>query len=194
MSDLPPTPHESDKEPVKPRDSDVAWKLVGAVLGAVGLVAGARTRGFPSELLDPFGPLLVAIVALIGANVGALIGSLIARFLQKRAAKSDLNNSEPGSTPLQESGDKAVKQGLRALVGLNAWITVGGMIGAFGGWAFLASPPSAPKSDPTMGMFNMIFGLAALLIALFKLVIFATAGSLIGVLVGSLIRIFRAKR
>ena len=194
MSDSPPTLPDDEEKAAKPRGSVAAWKLGGAVLGAVGLVAGAQVFGFPNAIMDPFGPLLVSIVALIGANLGALIGSLVSSFRQKRTAISVLNNSESSLTSPQESGEKPVKQGLRTLAVLNGWITLGGLIGAIGGWGYLASPPPAPKSDPTMGMFNLILAPAALLIGLFKVVVFATAGALIGVLVGSLIRIFRGGR
>ena len=194
MIDLPPQRTDCRQKSADTRDSAVAWKLGGAVLVAVGLVAGARVRGVPNQLLDPFGPVLLAIVALIGANVGALIGLLVSRSRQKRAAKSALNNSEASLSPPKESGDMPVKQSLRALAGLNAWITLGGLIGAFGGWGYLASPPPAAKSDPTMGMFNIILAPAALLWSLLQIIIFATAGALIGALIGSLVSILRCKR
>ena len=194
MSDLPPTLLESEQKPIKPRDSAVAWKLVGAVFGAGGLVAGARARGFPEALLDPFGPLLVAIVALIGANVGALIGSLVFRFCQKRTRISVLKNSDHNLTSAQKGGEKALKQGSGALDGLNAWITVGGMIGAFGGWVYLATPPTERKGEYSMGLLMLPFLAIKAVFFLFQVIVFATAGALIGALVGSLIRIFRNGR
>lgn len=177
-----------------PLYSAVGWKLCGAVVGGGGLVAGAHAHGVPEayrEFVNPFVPVLLAIIALLGANVGALVGLFVSRFPQKRATKSALNNTEADSTPPLEGGDKPVKQGWGVMATINGGITAGFWLGVFVGWIYLTALQSQHKGEVSMG----ILLLPVLIIGFFvKTIIFATAGGLIGGLFGSLHCIFRRAR
>ena len=192
MSDSPPSLPDNETKSEANCGSDVAWKFGGAVLGAIGLVAGARVRGFQTALLDPFGPVLLTIIALIGANVGALAGWLVFSFRLKRALKTVLTNTKADLIPPQEGRDNFMKRAWPGLAIINTGITIGGPIGAIGGWMYLASPPQS-KGEFSMGILLLPFIAIKAIFFLFQVVIFATAGALIGALIGSLVSIFRDK-